>query len=78
MTSLAVNLCFFSPFTGAPKLGAELISMSSLEPHPEWDSIIIRTTPISSSNMSKTGKNKKKRYKSVITGFAVHEIPRKW
>ncbi len=31
--------------------------MSSLGRHPDWDSIIIRTFPISSSHMSKTGKN---------------------
>jgi hypothetical protein len=33
------------------------IFMSSLRPHPSWVSIITRTFSISSSNMSKTGKN---------------------
>ncbi len=33
--------------------------MSSLGRHPDWDSIIIRTFPISYSNMSKNGKNSK-------------------
>jgi hypothetical protein len=44
---------------GAQKLGAELIFMSLLGRHPHWQSIIIRTPPISFSNMSKTGKNPK-------------------
>ncbi len=42
---------------GDLKLGAELIFMSSLGRHPDWDSTITRTPPISSSNMPKTGKN---------------------
>ncbi len=41
--------------------------MSSLERHPDWQSVIIRTPPISSSNMSKPGKNLKIRYISIIT-----------
>ncbi len=65
--SMAVNTCFFSHRAttskiwppGAPKLGAELIFMSLFERLPDWDSIIIRTRPpISSSKMTKTGKNK--------------------
>ncbi len=55
---------------GAPKLDAELIFMSSLGHLPHWDSIVIRTPPISSSKMSKTGKIKKNplyiRYNSKI------------
>ena len=77
--SMAVNTCFFSPGAttskiwppGAPKLGAELIFMSSLGRPPHWDSIVIRTPPISSSKMSKTGKIKKTRYISVITQKSV-------
>ncbi len=74
--SMAVNTCVFSPGAttskiwplGAPKLGAELIFMSSLGRFPHWDSSVIRTPPISisSSKMSKTGKIKKS-YISVIT-----------
>ncbi len=54
---------------GAPKLGAELIFMFSLGAelifmfslgrHPDWDSIVIRSFPNSSSNMLKTGKTQK-------------------
>ncbi len=40
---------------GAPKLGALLIFMSSLGCLTHWDAIVIRTPPISSSKMSKTG-----------------------
>jgi hypothetical protein len=64
--SMAVNTYIFSPGAtiskiwppGAPKLGAELIFMSSLGRSPHWDSIVIRTPPISSSKMSKTSKIK--------------------
>jgi hypothetical protein len=38
---------------------------------PHWDSIVIRTPPISTSKMSKTGKIKKNRYISVITQKSV-------
>ena len=78
--SMAVNTCFFSSGAttskiwppGAPKLGAELIFMSSLGCPPHWDSIVICTSPISSSKMSKTGNNLKKiRYISVITQKSV-------
>ncbi len=62
--AMAVNTCFFSSGAttskiwppGAPKLGAELIFMSSLGRPPHWDSIVIRTPPISPSKMTKTGK----------------------
>ncbi len=77
--SMVVNSCFFSPGAttskiwppGAPKLCAELIFTSSLGRLPHWDSIIIRTPPISSSKMSKTGKIKIIRYISVITQKSV-------
>ena len=69
-SSMAVNTCFFSNWAttskiwppGAPKLGAELIFMTSIGRSSHWYSIIIRTPPISSSNMSKTGKINKIRY----------------
>ena len=62
--SMAVNTCFFSPRATtskiwppeAPKLVAELIFMPPFGRPPHWDSIVIRTPPISSSKMSKTGK----------------------
>ncbi len=77
--SMAVNTCFFSSGAttskiyppAAPKLGAELIFMSSLGRPLHWDSIVIRTPPISPSKMTKTGKFNKFRYISVITEKSV-------
>ncbi len=45
--------------------------MSSFGRPPHWDSILIRTPPISSSNMSKTGKIQKIRYIYVINKKSV-------
>jgi hypothetical protein len=61
---MAVNTCFYSTSAttsvigppGAPKHGAELIIMPSFGRLPVWYAIIIRTPPISSSKMLKTGK----------------------
>ncbi len=76
---MAVNTCFFSTCEMPPS------NMASRSPktwcithfhvlircHPHWDSIIVRTFPISSSKTSKTGKNQKIQYKSVITKKSV-------
>ena len=63
--SMAVNTCFYSTsatttliwHAGAPYHGAQLIFMPSFRCPPDWDTIIIRKPLISSSKMSKTGKN---------------------
>ncbi len=47
---------------GAPKLGAELIFMSSFGRLPDWDSIVIRSPPISPSKCRKPVKIRKIRY----------------
>jgi hypothetical protein len=65
--SMAVNICFFSPGATtskiwppeAPKLGAELIFMYSFGRLPPWESIVMRTPPISSSKCQKPEKFKK-------------------
>jgi hypothetical protein len=65
--SMAVNTCFFSTWAITSKIwppGA--LKLSALGRHPDWHSFLARAYKISSSKMSKTGKNSKIRYKSVI------------